>query len=115
MYIDSPLFLLAITVGPTFLLAGFIQYKFPPKEINGLYGYRSKRSTQNIEQWTFAQTYSAKKMMLIGFIYLLLAVPAMLITLNAAFSLAAGLTLLLLSCYLLYRDVEKALANMHTK
>ncbi len=48
----------------TFMLAlAFILYKFPPKKINYIYGYRSKRSMKNDETWKAANTYSGLLML----------------------------------------------------
>ena len=49
---------------------------FPPKKINYLYGYRTSRSMKNIENWNFANQYSAAFMLvsmpvLFGISYLL--------------------------------------------
>ncbi|WP_211209317.1 SdpI family protein [Psychroflexus tropicus] len=35
-------------------------YFYPPKEINAIYGYRTKRSSKNINNWKFAQSYFSK-------------------------------------------------------
>lgn len=59
--------------GIIFTIAGFILYKFPPKKINHLYGYRTRTSMQSQERWDFAQKYSAKKMMQGGIILILSA------------------------------------------
>ena len=39
---------------------GLFLWKCPPKNINGLIGYRTKRSMQNQESWDFAQRYAGK-------------------------------------------------------
>lgn len=45
------------------LIGGLIFKKNPPKEINWWYGYRSRRSMKNQEQWSFAQKAGAENMM----------------------------------------------------
>lgn len=109
MSFDSPLFTMSLLVGSIFIIAGFILYKFPPKSINELYGYRTKNSMRNIERWKFAQTYSARLMMYLGAVYLLLAIPAAFISIDKSIALAIGLALLLLLCAVLFIKVEKAL------
>ena len=52
------------------IIAGFWLYKFPPKDINTLFGYRTVRSMQSPETWLFAQKYSGKVWMISGFIVL---------------------------------------------
>jgi len=44
------------------LLISFIFVKFPPKKINHLYGYRTRRSMTNQEIWKVANKYSAELM-----------------------------------------------------
>lgn len=109
MSFDSPLFTMSVLLGSIFILTGFILYKFPPKNINELYGYRTKSSMRNIERWKFAQTYSARLMMYLGAAYLLIAIPAAFININESVSLGIGLVLLLLLCAILFIKVEKAL------
>ena len=43
------------TNGLLFILS-LIFWKFPPKKINSLYGYRTHKSMQNQEIWDFANT-----------------------------------------------------------
>jgi uncharacterized membrane protein len=50
----------------TFLLAGLVLYLFPPKKINGIYGYRTPRSMKNQANWDYAQKIGGKYMMLFG-------------------------------------------------
>lgn len=66
MNTQNALFFMPLLVGGIFLITGIIMYKFPPKEINDLYGYRTKLSMKNKEQWDFAQIYSSKLMLLCG-------------------------------------------------
>ena len=42
------------------LIIFFIYFKYPPKKINYFYGYRTRRSMQNNETWSFANKYAAK-------------------------------------------------------
>lgn len=42
------------------LIISFIYFKYPPKKINYFYGYRTKRSMKNNENWSFANNYAAK-------------------------------------------------------
>ena len=46
--------------GILFLVLGFYYLKKPPKKINHLYGYRTRRSMANQEIWDFANHQSAK-------------------------------------------------------
>ncbi len=61
----SPVIQLWIGLGccALYTLTAFIFYRFPPREINLFYGYRTKRSMANAEVWKMANDYSAKKML----------------------------------------------------
>lgn len=68
MIANNPLFLIPTLTGFIFIVAGFIQYKFPPKSINLFYGFRTKRSMKDQKSWDFAQIYSSKLMIKLGLI-----------------------------------------------
>ena len=57
---ETPLIIAHISCGPLMTFLFFLFYKFPPKKINTLYGYRTNRSMKNKEVWDFANTYSTK-------------------------------------------------------
>ena len=63
---DNSLILVPIVCGSILLIAGFLLYKFPPKRINILYGYRTKSSMRNQETWDFSQRICAKVSMKAG-------------------------------------------------
>lgn len=46
--------------GPLMSLLFYLFYKFPPKKINNMYGYRTNRSMQNQEVWSYANKISTK-------------------------------------------------------
>ena len=54
----------------------FFKYR-PPKNINGICGYRTARSMQNQETWDFAQAYYAKISLLAGIIMLIPSIVLM--------------------------------------
>jgi len=54
--------LLPMVIGLVLLVVGLALMYFPPKEINGFYGYRTQRSYSSQRCWDFAQKYSAKVM-----------------------------------------------------
>ena len=55
----------------TMILGGRMMWKHPPKNINGLMGYRTSRSMKNIDTWKFAHEYSGKLWWKIGWIILI--------------------------------------------
>lgn len=42
------------------VIGGYCMYRHPPKEINGLIGYRTAMSMKNKETWLFAHDYCGK-------------------------------------------------------
>lgn len=55
------------------LILGIWMYKYPPKKINWLIGYRTFKSMKNKEMWDFAHKYCGKLWMLIGVILVVLS------------------------------------------
>ena len=45
---------------------GWMFWKYPPKTINGVYGYRTRRSMKNAETWEFAHRYCGKIWLVTG-------------------------------------------------
>ena len=62
------IFMLACNLVVPALLLGFGQLlaAHPPAKINGLYGYRTRRSMQGEAQWRFAQQYCGRLWRRIG-------------------------------------------------
>ena len=58
----DPFALILVLEGLIFVVASWIMHAFPPRKINLLYGYRTKRSMKSIENWKFAQDYSRRTM-----------------------------------------------------
>lgn len=50
----------ALVTPGTMLLFGWLWKKHPPQDVNCVYGYRTKRSSQSPEAWAFAQAYMGK-------------------------------------------------------
>ena len=74
MWNQFQLFITPIMTSIISIVIGFIMLKYPPKEINMLYGYRTKKSMSSQEAWDFSQKYASKKMIQIGIILLLICV-----------------------------------------
>lgn len=51
---------------------GWIYMKFPPKRINQLYGYRTRRSMANQEIWDYSNLVGANMIFYVGLILLVL-------------------------------------------
>lgn len=52
------------------ILCGRMMWKHPPKNINGVIGYRTSRSMKNMDTWIFAHHYSGKLWWKLGWITL---------------------------------------------
>ena len=59
--------------GIVFLIVAAFMYKFPPKRINPLYGYRTVKAMRNQDTWDFAQKYSSLRMLEVGAVFTILA------------------------------------------
>lgn len=66
-------FFSALFGGAVFMLMGCITWFFPPKNINALYGYRTKGAMQSQERWEFAQKFSSIQMIKSGAVILVLS------------------------------------------
>jgi uncharacterized membrane protein len=60
------MFLPQLILSLVLVLAGFIMAKYPPKKINPIYGYRTRRSMQSPEAWKCAQRFSSRRIVLSG-------------------------------------------------
>ncbi|SEB06933.1 SdpI/YhfL protein family protein [Chitinophaga terrae (ex Kim and Jung 2007)] len=58
--------------GIIFLVVSLLQEKFPPKKINNVYGYRTKKSMSSEENWKIANSYSSKLVLNFSFILITL-------------------------------------------
>lgn len=65
--------IISIVTGLIFYVTGLFIKKNPPKMINSLFGYRTKRSMKNQLLWDEANKYSAEIMMRYGLAYALIS------------------------------------------
>ena len=61
------------------VITGGVFIKHPPKKINDLCGYHTRRSTQSPEAWKFANEYLGRLWLVAGLIMLLLSIAVMLL------------------------------------
>ena len=107
----NSLSLILVLTGFIFYVAGFVQYKYPPKRINHLYGYRTKKSMSNLKIWKFAQSYAAKKMQGLGFSLFLLGLILSVIDINKGL----GIALVTAAPFLMLFEIEKELKKRFPK
>ena len=111
----NPLTLILGVTGLIFYVAGYIQFKYPPKKINFLYGYRTTTSIRSQEIWDFSQTLSAKKIQQLGVYLFFGGILAYFINIDHFFSMWIGISLVTGSPVLLIFQVEKELKRRFPK
>lgn len=108
--IDNPLFLMPVLIGLIFIVAGFVLSKFPPKDVNALYGYRTNNSMKSKERWDFAQKYSSDQIIRIGgFLFLTGIVVGIIYKPEVKIAMFLGLGLVITMVIVLFIRVEKAI------
>ena len=70
------MFIMVLLIPLTMIFFGWLLFRKTPKEINYVYGYRTKRSMMNEETWRFANQYFGKAWYLCGLLSALLSVIA---------------------------------------
>ena len=106
---DHLLSLILIISGVIFYLAAFVHKRFPPKQINFFYGYRTRKSMKNIESWNFAQNLSSKKMKNMSLLLIGLGLIMSFIRLELFLSLWIGLTIVIIMLALMIFHIENEL------
>lgn len=61
-------YIFSLFIPTIFILVGFILWKHPPKEINGVSGWRTEQSEKNQQTWDFANLLGAKCTLVFGII-----------------------------------------------
>ena len=74
--------IMVLLIPLTMLFFGWLLFRKTPKEINYVYGYRTKRSMMNEETWKFANQYFGKAWYLCGLISVPLSVMAITLVLG---------------------------------
>lgn len=64
------------------IVLGRLFRKSAPKEINSVFGYRTRRSMMNMETWRFAHAYFGKLWFICGLILVIPSVAGMLLVLG---------------------------------
>lgn len=95
--------------GPLIMVAGYLLLKNPPKKINSLYGYRTSSSMKTQERWDFAQSYSAKEMMNLGFFLFLTSFIGKFMEMDSKTNIIAGIAMVLAMLVVLIFRVERAI------
>lgn len=78
------LFACNLLIPAMMIIGGYWMKKRPPRQINGLVGYRTTRSMKNMETWKFAHDLCGKLWLRIGLILLIPTLVAQLSLLHSA-------------------------------
>lgn len=70
------MFICNLLIPVIMLIGGYCMYKNPPKEINGLVGYRTTMSKKNNDTWSVAHEYCGRLWMKLG---LMLLIPSIIV------------------------------------
>lgn len=71
------MFIMSLLIPATMIGFGGIFVHRPPKNINSIYGYRTRRSMKNQESWDFAHQYCGKRWLRDGLVLLVVSVLVM--------------------------------------
>ena len=74
--------IMVLLIPLTMIFFGWLLFRKTPKEINYVYGYRTKRSMMNEETWRFANQYFGKAWCFCGLILAPLSVMAIALVLG---------------------------------
>ena len=85
--------------------------RFPPKEINSIYGYRTKASMRNQKSWNFAQKQSSKLMIDISCYQIIFGLASMVLNLLIENSILFGLIITILNPLIVIIKIEKLLSD----
>tara|TARA_B110000003_G_scaffold126761_3_gene128812 strand:- start:694 stop:969 length:276 start_codon:yes stop_codon:yes gene_type:complete len=85
--------------------------RFPPKEINSIYGYRTKASMRNQKSWNFAQKQSSKLMIDISCYQIIFGLASMVLNLSIENSILFGLIITILNPLIVIIKIEKLLSD----
>ena len=107
--------IITLVLGLLFMLGGAITFKFPPKEINYIYGYRTASSMKSQERWDFAQKYSSKRIFIVGVCLLIISLLLKFFEFNITTEFIVQAILLILSILLIIVDTEKAIKRKFKK
>ncbi|WP_420378399.1 SdpI family protein [Gilvibacter sp.] len=105
---DTTELLLAIAYLGVMILLAWLFYKYPPKTINSLYGYRTPNSMKSQAAWDFANRYSS--LMMIKITMYSFALPFLCYLfyphLNILITLVGHSTLLILILFFTERELK---------
>ncbi|WP_242227341.1 SdpI family protein [Bacillus cereus group sp. BfR-BA-01315] len=103
---------ISVLTGIIFVCAGLALLYRPPKEINGIYGYRTNRSMKNKFLWKEGNTYSGKLLIIYGILMGVLGSILSFIITRFEYALFTILGLMFVLIFFLILRVEKKLKSL---
>ncbi|WP_397536911.1 SdpI family protein [Rummeliibacillus pycnus] len=102
----------SVLIGTVFILCGLLLFYKPPKDINALFGYRTKRSMKSIFLWTEGNKYSAKLLIRYGISIMFLGIIISFVITRGEYALLIIIGLMILASIFLILTVEKRLKKL---
>lgn len=108
------MFICNLLIPATMIITGYFMYKKPPKDINGVIGYRTPMSSKNMDTWKFAHDYCGRLWLKIGIILLVPSIIVQIPFVNSDENTVGILTLIIEGVQLVFLlgsilPVERAL------
>jgi uncharacterized membrane protein len=103
------MFLPQLVLSVVFIIAGLLMAKYPPRKINPLYGYRTRRSMQSQEAWNYAQRVSSRRIVLSGIAGIFVFIAAWMLEFNEGIQVILMIATLFLSLVYVVYNVERNL------
>lgn len=96
------------------IVAGYMMYKKPPKDINNVFGYRTSMSKKNKDTWEFAHNYCGRLWFKLGIVLFILMVIVQMFFVHSSDNVIGNMTLIVVTVQLVVMLgsimlVEKAL------
>lgn len=110
MHPENSFFIVTTLSGISSLLAAACVRWRTPKQINSLYGYRSRRSKASQENWDFAQEYSIHRMLEVGVALTLVGLVDLFLPPGPEWlELSLSLSLGVAACFYIFYTTENAM------
>lgn len=114
-YLNERLAIVPFLTGIVFTITSLITLLFPPKKINGMYGYRTPSSMKNQQAWEFSQRYSSIRMLLGGVFLLIISVLVFLMNFPEPYPTIIGIALLIMVSIYMFVSTENAIKRNFPK
>ena len=107
--------LIPFLCGSIFLIMAIIMYYHPPKEINDLYGYRTRASKKSQERWDFAQRHSSVQFIKTAVVLVVIGLGGYVVPASFMAKFSAGIFITIFAVAFILRSTEAALKKRFGK